>query len=54
MHTSKNIQNSFDACFAANFASVPALVDGTAVAEIIVEDDKGGLSDDKGGMIWGG
>ena len=51
MRTSNNIPNSVYAAFTATFTSVPALVDKTAAAVTIAQDDKGGLPDDNGGAI---
>ena len=54
MRTCNNIPNSVDEVFAANFDSVPGIVDKTPVAAPISEDDEIGLSDDNGGAVGGG
>ena len=53
MRTINNSLNSVDADSADNFASVSYIVDETAAAAPIAEDNEGGLSDDNGGTTEG-
>ena len=48
MSTSNNRSNSVDAALADTCASVPALVDKTAAAVTIAQDEKVGFPDDNG------
>ena len=53
MHTSNNIPNSFDAAFAATYASFLSIFEETSAAAPIVEDEGGWLLDDNGGETGG-